>query len=306
MDVNNILRTFLLIFCLTVSTPLGAFAQGSPDGEGGLGVKLILSAMEQFRANVGSSRVDVSRYRVKVDVDLVKSRQMILNLGASYGISDYTFSGSPVDPWSDPWGEIRSADTGLSLILPGSGRWSYFLASTLDWSWEEGAATADGLVYGIIASAVHAFRMDRRLGFGVGVFEGLEETKIFPYAVVSWKLKEKLTLQNPFRAGPVGPAGLELAWDASDKWQIGSGAAYRSFRFRLDDKGIAPEGVGEMTGIPAWVRASWKMKPGTRLDLYAGAILAGETVIVDSSGRKVDTGHLDPAPMGAVSLKWDL
>lgn len=237
MNLNKSLKILFLVLGLAICAPLAGFAQDPQTGDGGLGVKLSLSAIEQFEADLGDSEADVSRYRVKADIDLVKSRKMILKLGTSYGISDYSFSGPPADPWSDPWGEIRSADTGLSLILPGSGRWSYFLAGTLDWSWEEGADTADGLVYGIIASAARVYRMDRRLGIGVGVFEGLEETKVFPYAMVSWKLKDKLNLQNPFSAGPAGPAGLELAYDASGKWQIGGGAAYRSFRFRLDKEG---------------------------------------------------------------------
>ena len=185
MNLNNSLRNIFLVLGVTICAPCTGFAQGPQAGDGGSGVNLSLSAIEQFEADVGNSRLGVSRYGVKADVDLVKNRKMILSAGASYGVSDYNFSGPAADPWSDPWGEIHTTDAALSLILPGTGKWGYFLAGTLDWSREEGAVPADGLVYGVIASAVHAFRMDRRLGFGVGVFEGLEETKIFPYAMIS-------------------------------------------------------------------------------------------------------------------------
>lgn len=306
MNLKGSLRTILLVLGVTICAPFSGLAQGPPASDGGLGVKLSLSAIEQFEADVGDSQMDVSRYRIKADIDLAKSRKMILNLGLSYSVSDYAFSGPPADPWNDPWDEIQSMDASLSLILPGNGRWSYFLAGTLKWSWEDGAKTSDSLGYGVIASAVHVFRMDRRFGFGVGVFEGLEEIKIFPYAMVSWKLKDKLTLQNPFRAGPAGPAGLELAYDASEKWQVGGGAAYRSFRFRLDDDGIAPGGVGEMTGVPVWVRASWKAGLKSKLHLYGGSILAGEAVLENSSGRKLESKHIDPAPMAAVTFEMAL
>ena len=124
--------------------------------------------------------------------------------------------------------------------------------------------------------------------------------------MVTWKLKKNLTIQNPFRAGPAGPAGLELAWDASEKWQVGSGAAYRSFRFRLDDDGLAPGGVGEMTGVPVWVRSSWQAGPKSRLHLHTGAILAGEVVLENSTGRKVGSKHMDPSPVAALTLELSL
>ena len=306
MNGKSGLGSILLILGITLCTPLPGLAQGSQAGDSGLGVKLSLSAIEQFEADVGDSKMDVSRYQVKADIDLKKNRKMILNLSASYKVSDYNFSGPPADPWSDPWGEITSTDVGLSLILPGSGRWSYFLASTLDGSREKGADKGDGLVYGIIASAAYAKRLDRRLGFGVGVFEGLEETKIFPYATVSWRLKENLTLQNPLSAGPASPAGLELVYDVSENWQIGAGGAYRSFRFRLDKEGVAPDGIGEITGVPAWVRASWQASPKLGLGFYTGAILAGEAAIKDNAGRNLQSRHFNPAPLAAVILEWAL
>ena len=306
IDMNTKWIWILAVPAITLLAPLASLAQGPQAAGGRMGLDLSLSAIQQFEADIGKSQVDVSRHQARVDIDLVKNRRMIMSLGASARVSDYTFSGPPADPWSDPWGEIHSVDTGLTLILPGSGQWSYFLAGSLDWAWEDDADTSDALVYGIIASTSRNFQRDRRLGFGVGIFDGLEEAKIFPYAVVSWRLKEKLILQNPFSAGPAGPAGLELAWDASEKWQVGGGTAYRSFRFRLNNDGIAPGGVGGMTGVPVWVRASWQTDPKLKLHLHTGAILAGEVILKNSSGRKLESKHMDIAPLAAVTLELSL
>jgi len=291
-----------IIYC----APLPGLAQGPQAEDEGIGLVLSLSTVEQFEADAGDSRFDLSSYLVKLDKNLVQSRKMILNLGASFVVSDYSFSGPPADPWSDPWKTIRSADTGLIVILPTEGNWTYLLAATLGWMWEEGADAAEGQVQGIIAAATYAFTGDRQLGVGVGVFEGLEENMIFPYAAVSWKFNEKLSLSNPLRVGPAGPAGLELNYDASDRWQIGGGVADRSFRFRLDDEGIVPDGIGEMTGVLTWVRASRRASPKVMVDIYAGAILSGEVSMEDSGGRELENDSFGTVPLAAVTLELSL
>ncbi|MGD8352588.1 MAG: hypothetical protein PVJ01_00360 [Pseudomonadota bacterium] len=293
-------------FAVTLCVPQSGPAQGYRPPEKDFGLILSLAFTEQLETDLGESRFEASRRQFKAEKSLVKNRGIISKVNISHAVSDYLFSGPAADPWSDPWGQIKNTDAGLSLILAGSGNWSWFMAATLDWSWEKGADTGEGLVYGIILSRSYAKSSDRRIGLGVGVFEGLEETKIFPYPTVSWRLKENLTLQNPLSAGPAGPAGLELVFNASENWELGTGGAYRSFRFRLDKEGIAPEGIGEITGVPAWVRASWQASPKLEVGLYTGAILAGETTIEDSEGRKLQSRHFNPAPLAAFTLKLAL
>jgi hypothetical protein len=305
MRSSCISRSFFLLSALALCVPAAGLAEGPPTGED-TGITLTLSAVEQFRADIGDSRLDVSRYRMKADVDLLKSRKLVLGAGTSYGISEYNFTGQPADPWSDPWQKVNTADLGLNSIWPGSGKWSYFLAGRLDWSWEEGGDASDSLRYGIIGSAAYSKRHDKRIGFGAGVFEGLEETKFFPYVVVSWRLNEKLTLRNPLQAGPVGPAGIELVYDVTENWNLGSGAAYRSFRFRLDEEGIAPGGIGETKSVPVWARATRQRHSGYRLDLYMGIIFAGQAVIEDNDGRRLESQDFDPAPLAAAMLEWEL
>jgi hypothetical protein len=307
--ISDFGRDWLLIItalAITLSVPPWCLAQSYQPLDQGIGLTLSLSVIEQFETDVGQSRFEASRQLFKADKSLVKNRKTISNLSISHSVSDYSFSGPAADPWSDPWGQIQNTDAGLSLILPGSGNWSWFMAGTLDWSREKGADAGDGLVYGIIASTAYAKRLDRRLGFGVGVFEGLEETKIFPYVTVSWRLKENLTLQNPLSAGPAGPAGLELVYNVSENWQVGAGGAYRSFRFRLDDEGFAPGGIGEIAGVPAWIRASWQASPKLELGFYTGAILSGEATIEDNAGRELQSQDFNPAPLAAVTLEWAL
>ncbi len=306
MKRKNPFLPILAALAVALCLPATGRAQADEAQDPSWGLNLSLATVNQWETDVADSRFDLSRSLVGVEKNLVRNRKLILGLGASFGLSDYTFSGPPADPWSDPWGTVRNADVGVSVLLPGSGGWSYFLMGALEWSMEEDADATDNLVTGVVASAAYHFRSDRLLGLGGGVFSGLEERKVFPYLTVSWSLGENLTLQNPLRAGPAGPAGLELVYDPSGRWQFGGGAAYRSFRFRLDDEGIAPGGVGEVAGFPFWLRASWQPNGKVDLGIYAGAVLAGEAIIEDRSGRGLESRHLDPAPLAALTLQWSL
>jgi len=81
-------------------------------------------------------------------------------------------------------------------------------------------------------------------GGRAGVVPPHGETKGFPYIAVDWKITDDLRLSNPF-ARALRPAGLELSYGSLIAGDRGGGA-YRSFRFRLDDSGVAPNGVGEL------------------------------------------------------------
>ncbi|UCG38437.1 MAG: hypothetical protein JSV00_09705 [bacterium] len=304
MKTRGFLLPILALLAAAACVPATGRAQGLDEKDPGIGLNLSVAVIEQAGTDVGDSEMDLSGYLVQVEKNLVQNRRLILGFSASYGMWNYTFAGPPADTWNGPWGKVRSVGGGLAIIAPGSGKWSYFLAPVLDCFWEEGADAADGLVSGAVAAAVHSFRHDRRLGLGAGVFKGLEDTMVFPFISVSWQLNEDLALQNPLSAGPAGPAGLELVYDPSGTWQIGGGWAYTSFRFRLDDEGVGPDGVGEISGINVWVRASWQVDPKVKLGAYAGASLAGDAVIEDSNGRELESEHVGPTPLAAVTMEW--
>ena len=254
---------------------------------------------------MGDSEFGVTRFLVSLDQELVQGRSSRLGLGLSYSIADYTFSGPGSDVWSDPWGEVHSSGLGLDLLLRTDSRWAAFFAATLDWSWEEGADLGEAVTFGLIGSASYAFRYDRRLGLGLGFFEGLEESRVFPFVMIDWRITDRLSLSNPLRVGPAGPAGLELVFEASERWRIGGGGAYRSFRFRLGEDGPAPGGLGETEGLPAWLRLSYLAGASFQVNMYAGAVFNGELTLEDENGRRLATEPYDTAPLAALTLDME-
>ena len=105
--------------------------------------------------------------------------------------------------------------------------------------------------------------------------------------------------------GPGGAAitGAELIWDLGRGWEVGLGGRYEYRRFRLDDDGIAPDGVGQETGVPIWGRLSYRFNPNLSLDFYGGYTFLHELELTDDQGHTLAEEDVDPAPLVAVFVQ---
>ena len=128
---------------------------------------------------------------------------------------------------------------------------------------------------------------------------------MFPFVAVDWRFNEKWRLSNPFEADVLGPAGLELSYTFNQRWYLGGGGVYRSFRFRLDDEGVAPNGIGENEGIVSFLRLHRSGDSGLDLDIYVGATLDGRLELKDSEGAKLASSDYDTAPFVALTFSGE-
>jgi hypothetical protein len=83
---------------------------------------------------------------------------------------------------------------------------------------------------------------------------------------------------------------------------LSAGGAWRSYRFRLDDKGIGPAGVGEEQTVIGFLHLSRSFGRSVTMDLYAGGAFAGELRVKDSNGNELATTDFDPAPLLGVTF----
>jgi hypothetical protein len=211
----------------------------------------------------------------------------------NYDYSDYDFASPTAFGGVAPWGSVRRYGVAAPLSMALGDGWFVGLTPSVDWIHENGADTGESLTWGGIVSATKFYADGNRLGFGLGVYDRLGETSVFPLVIVDWKLAERWRLVNPLPAGPTGPAGLELDYRLDGGWNLGLGAAWRTTRFRLGNNGLAPGGIGEERGVPVFLRASLGFGPGMALNLYGGLVTGGQLRVEDASGhviRKVDVG----------------
>ena len=223
-------------------------------------------------------------------------------LTLSYDHTDYDFSPPTAFGAVAPWGDVRRIGISAPVILRGATEWSYLVTPSVDYVMEDDAKSSEAVIYGAVLGAAKRFGPDQMLGLGIGAFDRLEELRVFPFILVDWRLTDRLRLANPLEAGPTGGAGLELSYQAGADWMLGGGAAYRSIRFRLDETGPFPNGIGEQRGIAGFVHAGRPLGGGFRFDLYAGAIFGGELRVENANGDKLISRDFDPAPFVGVAI----
>ena len=215
----------------------------------------------------------------------------------SYDYMDYSFSNPVGFGGVAPWNVIQHYGVAVPLSFALRDDWSLGVAPSVDWFRENGADSGDSFGWGAIVSATKRFADGNRLGLGVGVFDRLEKTSVFPFLVVDLRLTDRWRLVNPLPAGPTGGAGLELDYRFDSGWNLGLGAAWRTARFRLSESGPVPNGIGEERGVPVFFRATRSLGERSSLNLYAGVVVGGQLIVEDPSGNELRKVDFDPAPL---------
>jgi hypothetical protein len=215
----------------------------------------------------------------------------------NYDYLDYSFSNAGAFGRVAPWNIVQRYGVSVPLSFEVGDGWSVGVAPSVDWFKENGANTGDSLSWGATFSGSKRFEDGNRLGLGVGVFDRIEKTNVFPFLVVDWRFGDRWRLINPLSSGPTGPAGLELDYGFDGGWTAGVGAAYRILRFRLSETGLVRNGVGEERGVPVFVRVTHNFTNQMALDLYGGVVANGRLRVENSSGGLLREDDFDPAPL---------
>ncbi len=220
----------------------------------------------------------------------------------SYDQYDYSFDNVSAFGAQAPWGDVRRYGVSVPVSWALSNDWSLTVAPSVDWFGEKSASNSESRVWGAMVSGVKQFGGGNRLGVGLGVYDQIEKTSVFPVVIVDWRLNDRWRLVNPLPSGPTGPAGLELDYRFDGDWTAGVGVAYRSVRFRLNDRASAPGGVGEESGVPLFLRVTRNLGPQMALHLYGGAVVGGKLRLEDASGNLIKKQSFKTAPLVGVSL----
>lgn len=223
-----------------------------------------------------------------------------------YGYQSWNFNEPTAFGGVAPWGDLSAPSVGVNFAYTYGSDLLLQLSPTVQWAYESGAKTSDALTYGAVASISKVFSPDLVLGLGVSVFRRIDKTQALPFFIVNWKINDQWRVANPFEAGPVGGAGLEFIYAPDDRWEFAEGLSYRSYRFRLAQSGPTPDGIGENSFIPLFLRVSRKLTKELRLDFYAALATAGKLSVdnSDGSGRYSDDYKIAPAVGATLALRF--
>jgi len=298
-----------LAFAALMAVLIAPGASAQPADAGGTGrtsVSLSMTPVYQFESDFDrGGSFSVQRYGFNVDTSTPVTNTLRAGISVGYDFEKFDFSGTTAFAGPEPWSDIHRFSVGLPVSWRTSESWSLFVSPQVEWYGESGVDDwSDALGYGAVFAVSYRFGPGFSVGVGAGVFYRGEETRGFPYIAIDWRITENLRLTNPFRTSPSGPAGLELAWRMADQWEVAAGGAYRSFRFRLDNSGVAPGGFGELDQTVGYARLTYRMGKDLKLDLYGGAAFNGEMKIADRNGNELGSDDFETAPIAGLSLTW--
>lgn len=286
---------------LLVAASFTAAAQGLPPGT--VVSRGAISGFGQFDTDLDSGG-SFSWEAVSVSGEVLRQFTPQLGAGLSlrYEYENWRFSDPRKFGGTAPWGSVNLPQVGASLVYSPAPEWTVLFAPSVEWSYEQGASTSDAINYGAVLVASRRFSPTLTLGAGAAIFRQLDDTKTFPFIAIDWKINDQWTLTNPFSAGPMGGAGLELTYEPGNGWEAGFGGAYRSYQFRLDRDGPVPNGIGEQRFIPLFVRLSRDFGASS-LDLYAAALVNGRLTVKNANGIELAREDYGTAPALGLSFR---
>ena len=229
-------------------------------------------------------------------------RSVGINLGAAE--HSFDFSGTGQLASLKPWSNVSVSTVSVPLRYAFDRQWGLFVQPSYQRSGTRNADDGESAQWGGVAAVTYASAPRKLIGLGALGFNGLEKTRVIPFVLIDWQLSDKLRLANPLAAGPTGPAGLEIVYALGGGWEVAAGGAYRSLRFRLDrDLPVAPNGVGEYTGVIGFGRLSYRFSPKASLDLHAGGAFRTNVTLANASGNTVVSEDAKTAPIAALSFR---
>jgi hypothetical protein len=229
--------------------------------------------------------------------DSGNSAGLSLSLGRFY----YDFD----TPGDAPWDDINDLRVSVPLRFNAGERVDVFVAPSLRYDYESDADASDGETYGFFGGVTWRLSDQLTIGPGFGAFSqiGADDWDVFPALLVDWEFADRWSLTTAQAPGATQGPGLSLTYQATDTLRYGLTARYESVRFRLDDTGIAPGGVGEDTSVPVALSLQYAPNPGTSLSAFIGAEFGGELSLEDASGSVVDRNDYDTAPIAGLSFR---
>ena len=283
-------------FLALLSTPVMAMSEHAPQSDWRWTLQGAL--IGQFDTGLdGGGETGVQRFYTSARVSRSLATRWRLSIELGYGEDDYDFSGNTGFAGMSPWDTTRELRLSLPIRYTAGDRWSVYAMPSLGSSAEKGASLDDGLTAGLLAGAIYRVSDDLSIGPGFGAFSEIEDdASFFPVLLIDWRLADDLSLQTGGGFAASRGPGLQLEWRADPRWTFTFGGRYEKARFRLDDSGVAPDGVGQEKGFPLYALAEYSMAEDVKLSLIGGAKVATELRLEDGSGRLVSETDVDTAP----------
>ncbi len=235
----------------------------------------------------------VNRYFIEGGITRMWSFDRMLSFSAGFGQDDYRFS----DTAGRPWGNIDNFRASVFGRWGLNEKWALFAAPSVRSYGEAGTDLDDALTLAFFGGASYKFSDRLTLGPGLGVFERIEDdVRYYPIIIVNWAITDRLSLETGGGLAATAGPGLSLVYKVSKKWTTAVTTRYESKRFRLNEDGLAPNGVGEDESIPIVAQLTYFFYPQGLISGVIGYSFGGSLSADDQNGNFLYETKYDPSP----------
>lgn len=243
----------------------------------------------------GGGEFNINRFSISGDVKRQLGRQWSMSVDATYGFTDYDFSGSEGLAGLNPWGLINRAGLGFRVNYQINENWGVGGGPFIRFRGESGADFGDSLTGGGTLGFTYSRGRTFLIGAGVFLASRIEDgVLVVPGALFNWQVTEKFRISSLITGvkTELGPR-VRLSYDLGGGLGVAATGGYEFGRFRLDNDGVAPGGVGDVKVLPVWGSVYYDVNRALRLEVYSGAGFLGEMELEDRDGDRIEKEDFD-------------
>ena len=301
-------KSLVPLIAFTILSGFSLLSVAQPSGisqSPGIKASVSVVGINQFNTNLNSGG-NFGWSHASASLGLVNNLSPVTTVGVSVRYESEFWNWGNMQAYNlggkNPWTTILSPGVSFLYSHKLDSGWKLNAIPTIESTGEPGVELGNSLTYGAILNASKQLSPSLNLGLGTGVFRQIDTNRIFPFLVIDWKITDRWNLNNPFPGGPAGGAGLELSYAFTPQFKVSGGAAYRSYRFRLNNASAYAGGVGQNKFIPVFAKFSYAFDRTTILDFYTIANVGGSVSAIDTNGNTVLSTSYKTAPAIALNL----
>lgn len=289
--------TTLIIFLLVAG--LSNNTLGQPSGsysENGFTYDLSTNFENSFDTDMDDGG-EFSFYRFGIEASVGKdiTDKTNISFGIDYSYNSFDFSGNSGFTGLDPWKDINRMGLDARIRYSLNPKWTFIASPDITFSGESGAEFDDSLKYSGLAGFTYQVNKDLLIGTGVIATTRIEDDFIaFPGAILNWRVNERVILSTIITdvRTEIGPR-VSLNYYITRNLYSSLNTGYDFRRFRLDDDGVAPDGVGDIKLLPVWITFGYRVLDNTKMEFYTGTSFFGEMELEDSDGDRIEKEDFD-------------
>ena len=256
----------------------------------------------------GGGNFNINRFSIKGGLKKPIDKKWNISLSTVYSLTNYDFNGNEGLAGLNPWNKINRVAIGFRINHRLNRKWTLNAGPLLRFSGESGSNFGDSLTYGGNIGFIYVPGPNVLIGLGLIINSRLEDDLlVVPGFVFNWKINNKFTLSSLLTGirTELGP-NIKLLYSISSNLRTGINIGYEFERFRLDDKGIANGGIGDIKVLPVWLNLNYDFNPILSFAIYSGIGFLGEMELENSDGERIQKEDFDSLIFVGAGLKVNL